>query len=160
MRLLGRRVVVFVAAVLAVAASFLFWQQGQPRRVALQSISRLVSNLANPRGSELLDSVVIPAVVRSQTQSEQHEFISKALSDEVSPEGVLALKHHAEFGLAKSVFPNEYASWCQQAGVNADDCVAFKMEHAGIRAEVLLVREGQTYRVVRCNNVKQMAQGI
>jgi len=32
------------------------------------------------------------------------------------------------------------------------------MEHAGIRAEVVLVREGNVYRVLRCNNVKQMAE--
>ena len=47
--------------------------------------------------------------------------------------------------------------WCQQSGIDMDNCVAFKMERAGIRAEVVLVREGETYRVVRCNNVKQMA---
>ena len=102
----------------------------------------------------------MPVAIRSQTPAEQQEFIAKALQNEISPAGVLAMKHHAEFGLAKSVFPVESAAWCQQAGVNADDCVAFKMERAGIRAEVLLVREGQSYRVVRCNNVKQMAGGI
>ena len=41
--------------------------------------------------------------------------------------------------------------------MKVEDCVAFKMERAGIRAEVVLLREGETYRVVRCNNVKQMA---
>jgi hypothetical protein len=139
---------------------FLFWQHGQPRRIALQSVSRLASDLANPHGSELLDTVLMPVAVRSQTPAEQQEFIAKALHDEISPEGVLAMKHSAEFGPAKSVFPVESANWCKQAGVNADDCVAFKMERAGIRAEVLLVREGQTYRVLRCNNLKQMAGGI
>ena len=121
------------------------------------SISRLASHLANPQGSELLDTVVMPVAIRSRTPAEQQEFITKALADEISPNGVLALKHHAEFGPAKSVFPDECAVWCQQAGVSPDDCVAFKMERAGIRAEVLLVRDGQTYRVVRCKDVKQMA---
>ena len=36
-------------------------------------------------------------------------------------------------------------------------CVAFRLEQDNIRAEVILVREGNTHRVVRCNNVKQMA---
>lgn len=153
-------VVGIVATVLAVSSGILFWQHGQPRRVALQEVSKLADNLANQHGSELLETIVMPAAIRSQTPAEQQEFLTKALAEEISPEGVLALKHHAQFGLAKSIFPDEYANWCQQAGVDADNCVAFKMERAGIRAEILLVREGQTYRVVRCNNVKQMAQGI
>jgi hypothetical protein len=102
--------------------------------------------------------VFIPVAIQDRTPAEQQEFLDKALKDEISPAGVLALKRHAEFGDLKSLFPNEAAAWCRRAGVNADDCVAFKMERAGIRAEVVLVREGQTYRVVRCNNVKQMAE--
>jgi len=160
MRLPRRRVVVFAATAFAVGASILFWQHGQPRRVALHEVSKLADNLANQHGSELLETIVMPAAIRSQTPAEQQEFLTKALADEISPEGVLALKRHAQFGIAKSIFPDEYANWCQQAGVDADNCVAFKMERAGIRAEILLVREGQTYRVVRCNNVKQMAEGI
>ena len=31
------------------------------------------------------------------------------------------------------------------------------MERAGIRAEVVMLREGQTFHIIRCNNVKQMA---
>jgi hypothetical protein len=151
-----------VAGALAfgVCGIFIFWQHGQPRRDALQSISRLASNLANPQGSELLDTVLMPVAIRSQTPAEQQEFIAKALADEISSEGVLALKHHAEFGPLKSVFPDQAAAWSYQAGVNSDDCVAFKMERVGIRAEVVLLHEGQTYRVLRCNNVKQMAEGI
>ena len=153
-------VVGIIATVLAVSAVVLFWQHNQTRQTALHSLSRLASALADSHNSDLLDFVLMPVAVRSQTPAEQHEFVAKALSDEISSEGILALKHHAEFGLAKSVFPDEYANWCQQADVNADDCVAFKMERGGIRAEVLLVHDGQTYRVVRCNNVKQMAEGI
>jgi hypothetical protein len=149
-------VVGIVATVLAVISGILFWQHGQPRRVALQEISKLADNLANQHGSELLEIVVMPAAIRSQTPAEKQEFLTKALADEISPEGVLALKNHAQFGLAKLIFPDEYANWCQQAGVDAGDCVAFKMERGGVRAEVLLVHDGQIYRVVRCNNVKQM----
>ena len=137
--------------------AFLFWQRGEPRRVASHTLSKLSSALANPNGLELLETIVLPAAFRDRTHAEQQEFVAKALTDEISPEGVRALRR-AEFGALKSVFPKEAVIWCQQAAVNVDDCVAFKMERAGIRAEVVLVREGQTYRVVRCNNVKQMAR--
>lgn len=160
MRLPRKRVVVFAATAFAVGAGILFWQHGQPRRVALQEVSKLADDLANQKRSELLEIVVMPAAIRSQTPTEKQEFLTKALADEISPEGVIALKNHAQFGLAKLIFPDEYVNWCQQAGVDADNCVAFKMERDGIRAEIVLLREGQTYRVVRCNNVKQMAEGI
>jgi len=153
-------VVTVVAAVLVVTSGIVYWQYGQPRRTASQTLCKLASVLTNPNGSDLLDAILMPVAVRDRTPAEQQEFIAKALRDEISPEGVLALKHHAEFGPAKSVFPVEIANWCKQSGVNADDCVAFKMERAGIRAEVVLVREGKTYRVVRGNNVKQMAEKL
>jgi thiol:disulfide interchange protein len=151
------RVIIVVATGLAVGAAVLLWQRGQPRREAVLTVSKLADALANQHGADLLNIVVLPTAIRSQTPGEQQEFLAKALSDEISPAGVLALKQYAQFGLAKSIFPDEYASWCQQAGVDADNCVGFKMERAGIRAEILLVHEGQNYRVVRCKDVKQMA---
>jgi hypothetical protein len=154
---LGKPLVVVGALALGVWGVVIFWQHDQPRRVALQSISRLASNLTNPHGSELLDMVLIPVAIQYRTPAEQQEFLDKALKDEISPAGVKALKRHAELGPLKSIFPNEAPVWCSQAGVNADDCVAFKMERAGIQAEIVLVHEGQNYRVVRCKDVKQMA---
>jgi len=164
MRRLWKRGIIVAATVLAVGAIIIIWQQRQPtaesRRNALQSLSRFASTLESMHNSELLDMVFIPVAIQDRTPAEQQEFLDKALKDEISPAGVLALKRHAEFGDLKSVFPKEAAAWCRQAGVNADDCVAFKMEHDGIRAEVVLLREGETYRVVRCNNVKQMAMNF
>lgn len=165
MRKFKGRVIFIVATGLAVGAALLLWQHGQPRREALHSVSKLADSLANHRGPDLLDAIVMPAAIRSQTQSEQEEFIVKALTDEISPAGVEALKRQAEFGPLKSVFPKEATDWCSQAGVNMDDCVAFTMERAGIRAEVVLVNDAPpatrhsspAYRVIRCNNVKQMA---
>jgi stress-induced morphogen len=133
----------FTASSVLVLGVFSFWHQDQSRRTALLSVSRLASDLANPCGAELLDTVVMPIAFRSQTPAEQEEFVAKALADEISQKGVHALKHHAEFGSAKSIFPAEYAGWCRRAGVNPDNCVAFKMERSGVRAEVLLVREGK-----------------
>lgn len=151
------RVIIVVATGLAVGVAALLWQHGQPRRDAVVAVSRLANNLANHQEPDLLETVLMPVAIRSQTPAEQQEFLTKALADEISPAGVEALKRHAEFGPLKSIFPNEAPVWCSQAGVNADDCVAFKMERAGIRAEVVMLHEGQAYRIVRCNNVKQMA---
>lgn len=137
-----------------------FWHHDQPRRSASQTLLTLNSALSNPNPSQLLNAVLLPTAVRERTQAEQQEFVVKALADEISPAGVDALKRHADFGPLKSLFPDEAATWCEQAGVNMDDCVAFKMDCDGIRAEVVLVREGQAYRVVRCNNVKQMAMAV
>lgn len=123
----------------------------------MQEVSNLADNLANNHGAELLDTILIPVAIQSRTQAEQEQFLAKALTDEISPAGVVALKRHAEFGPLKSIFPNEAPVWCSQAGVNVDDCVAFKMQRAGIQAEIVLVREGQNYRVVRCKDVRQMA---
>jgi hypothetical protein len=145
---------------LALGVGLVFWQHGEPRRAALEPVANLARVLTKPGSPDLLDAVVVPGAIRDRSSAEQQQFLEKALSDEVSPEGVLALKRHAEFGTPKSLFPNEAAVWSHQAGVNADDCVAFKMQRAGIRAEVVLRREGQAFRVVRCNNVKQMAGGI
>ena len=146
-----------VAAILIVGGSVFIWRNGQPRRESLAVVVKLSSALTGSRGSELLDAVLLPDAIRDKTVAEQQGFLTKVLTDEISPEGVRNLRQHAEFGPLKSIFPDEAGGWCATAGVLAVDCVAFKMERAGIRAEVVLVREGTTYRVVRCNNVKQMA---
>jgi hypothetical protein len=151
------RVILVVATGLATGAAVLLWQHGQPRREAVLAVSKLANNLATNHGAELLDTILIPVAIQSQTPSEQEQFLAKALAGEISPAGVAALKRHAEFGPLKSIFPNEAPVWCSQAGVNVDDCVAFKMERAGIQAEIVLVHEGRNYRVVRCKDVKQMA---
>ena len=157
MKTIGKRVAFLAVFLSLMGLGVLIWQKGKSRRAALQSVSQLASNLMNPNSSKLLDTIVIPAAVSDRTPAEQREFIIKALADEISPEGVQALKQHAQFGSLKSVFPGDFSKWCDQVGANPDDCVAFKMERAGVLAEVVLVREGEIYRIVRCDNVKQMA---
>ena len=138
----------------------LVWQHVQPRRVAIIEVSKLADNLANNRGAELLDTILIPVAIQSRTPSEQEQFLAKALADEISSAGVESLKRHAKFGTLKAIFPIEAAAWCSQAGVNEDDCMAFRMERNGIRAEIVLVREGSNFRVLRCKDVKQMAEEV
>ena len=99
----------------------------------------------------------MPEALRSRTTSEQLEFIRKSLHDEISLEGFDVLKKHASYGPLKQLFPAEAAAWAKQAGVNPDDCVAFKLEQNGLKSEVVLVLENQSLKIVRCNNVKQLA---
>jgi hypothetical protein len=54
------------------------------------------------------------------------------------------------------VFPQEAPFWAKAAGVEVADCVAFRGEKNGIRAEVVITTNG-AYRIIRVNNVKQMA---
>jgi hypothetical protein len=98
-----RGVFAFLVGVALIGGGVLFfWHHGQPRRDALQSVFQLALELANPKSSELLKTVVIPASIQSQTLDEEQQFISKVLADEISPAGVLALERHAQFGSAES----------------------------------------------------------
>ena len=85
------------------------------------------------------------------------EFLRKALQGEISSEGIVALKKDGEFGPLSRVFPKEAAGWANQAGVKAEDCVAFKLERNGQRSEVVLWKQGITFLVLRCNNVGRLA---
>jgi hypothetical protein len=156
-----------LAAVALLATAVCWWVHDAPRRQSLASLARLDNALHSANRAELLDLIVLPAAVRDRTAPEQSEFLAKALNDEISPAGLAALKQHGTYGPLKKLFPAEAEGWAQQAGVNPDDCVAFKLDRHGLRAEVVLVRsaefgvrnaKGQTeYRVLRLNNVKQMA---
>lgn len=66
----------------------------------------------------------------------------------------------ATFGTLRQLFPVQADRWAQQARVNPEDCIAFRMERDGIQAEVVMLKPSTTeivYRILRCNNVKQMA---
>jgi hypothetical protein len=127
-----------------------------PKRSARQALERLEQALASADVKALLEAVCVPASVRSRTDAEQNEFLRKALADEVSAEGIQVLAREGVFGPLSVVFSNEAARWAGQAGVNMSNCVAFRLEKNGVVAEVAIATNG-TPRVVRCNNVKQMA---
>jgi len=154
----AKKLVVIIATIsLAVWGGYLYWRHDQPRRNAAQAISRLASALMNPNTAELLDTVLVPAAIHGRTPAEQLEFLTKALRDEISSEGLAVLRREGSYGTLEKLFPQEAAAWAGQAGVQPSDCVAFRLDRNGVRAEVVLVHEGQAYRVVRCNNVKQLA---
>jgi len=147
-----------VALAIAVALLMWFrWQHDAPRRNCFNTLQILAAALISGNADALLQSVVLPASVSGRTPAEQTEFLAKALRDEISAEGLAVLRREGQFGSLTNLFPDEAKAWAQQAGVKPEDCVAFRMERGSIRAEVVLVCEGETYRVVRCNNVKQLA---
>lgn len=143
------------------------WMQDAPRRESLAALTRLEMALHSGSRVELASLLVTPAAVRDHSAPEQSEFLAKALSDEISPEGLAVLKEQGDYGPLKKLFAAEAEAWAKQAGVNSDDCVAFKLDRNGLRAEVVLVKPSALdsatttakpgYRIVRVNNVKQMA---
>lgn len=133
------------------------WKKDEPRRHSFQAVQTFAAALNSGDADALLQTVVLPAAVSGRTSAEQTEFLTKALRDEISPEGLAVLRRQGKFGALTDLFPVEAKTWAEQAGVKPEDCVAFRMERDNIRAEVVLVREGETYRIARCNNVKQLA---
>ncbi len=157
---------IVVVVILLAGAGIGWWVQDAPRRHSLASLTRLDAALHSADRAELLDLVVLPAAVQGRSASEQSEFLLKALNDEISSRGLAVLRKQGDYGPLTEVFPAEAEGWASQAGVNVEDCVAFKLERQGIRAEVVLVKPSTpgvqpstakpVYRVVRLNNVKPM----
>ena len=152
-------------AVAIVVTAVCWWVHDAPRRQSLASLVRLDNALHSGGHAELLDLIVLPAAVQGRTAPEQSEFLVKALNDEISPEGLAVLRKSGDYGPLRKLFPAEAEIWGKQAGVNPDECVAFKLERHGLRAEVDLVPDSPPatghsspgFRIVRLNNVKQLA---
>ncbi len=153
---------------------WLRWKEGEVCRSAIQTLGRLDTALRTGNSADLLSTVCLPAAIQGRTGPEQAEFLTKALADEISPEGLAVLQQEGAFGPLTNLFPVEAADWAKQAGVKPEDCLAFKLERNGLRAEAVLARESNNhnpasgvqhpdsriqYRIVRLNNVKQLAQG-
>ncbi len=58
----------------------------------------------------------------------QANFMSKALQNEVTEEGLRLLRRDGRFGPLQELFPEGGARWADAAGVNLDDCVAFRLD--------------------------------
>jgi hypothetical protein len=161
------KIAIVFAAVVLLGTGFYLWKQGAPRRQAVAALNGLQVALTSPAPEALLQILMSPAAVRSRTAPEQAEFLRKALQDELSPEGIAVLGHQGQFGPLQELFPAEAEAWASQAGVKPEECIAFKLERNGLRAEVVLVKlhyfkphtppADEPYRIVRVNNVKQMA---
>jgi hypothetical protein len=158
-----------VAITLAAAFAYLLWVRDKPRRDSLSCLAQLDSAIHSGRDPvSILDLVVLPASIRNRSAAEQIEFLAKTLNDEISPEGLATLERRGTYGPLKEIFPKEAETWAQRTGFRVDDCAAFKMERGGVRCEVVLARPSTRnsqpssalppYRILRVNNVKQMAE--
>ena len=120
-------------SVLIIAGGFwLRWKAEEPRRFALQTIGQLDTALRAGNSEAVLSIICTPAAVLGRTKAEQAQFLSKALVDEISPEGMSVLQKQGTFGALTNLFPLEAKQWAKQAGAKPEDCVAFK-----IRPQVL-----------------------
>ncbi len=154
-------VMVVLVGIGIAAGALVYWRcwvkVDRPRREALTALEQFRTALVGADAQVLLDKVAAPPAMEGRTATEQAEFIRKALRDEVSAEGIAALRRIGTYGPLEIVFPEEGGAWAKQAGVDPSKCVAFRAERNGIRAEVVLFEDGSSRRIVRINNVKQMA---
>ena len=150
------RIFAVVAVVAVVLAIFLRWQLAAPRREALQALENLHATLMTGSANLALEQVLLPQALQDRTRAEQGEFLVKALHDEITPGGLQALKQRATFGSLTNLFPGEASKWAAQAGVQPEACVAFRLDHPEFRTEVVLLKQGERLRVLRCNNVTRI----
>jgi hypothetical protein len=90
-----RKVLVLVLLVLVVADAIIFCRycskRDSPHRRAVQAIEDFQQALQSSKADAILDAIAVPAAMQDRTPAEQVEFVSKALRDEISPEGIAAL---------------------------------------------------------------------
>lgn len=147
------------AALLICGAFFALhrYRLDEPRRDALAVVSEIDRALTSSDISKSLPLLELPAAAAARSPDDQAQWIADVLRDEVSSAGLEELRRHARFGPLAEVFPKEGRSWAESAHLSVESCVAFRMERGGIRAEVVLHQTPDGLRVLRCNNVKQMA---
>lgn len=157
-RLIPRSVVAWILAIVFITAAAIISREypwSSPRRRAIQPADRLASAVASRNQAEAAKYVQLP---ESSSQLLEGDAIIDTLKEEISPRGVSILARKGQFGPLREVFPAEVDRWAKAFGVNPDHCVAFRMEKDGLRAELVILQQGDSFRVLRCNNVKQMAE--
>jgi hypothetical protein len=146
-----------VAMFLLVAASALVWLQGtSPRSQAICTAFEFATAVQKDSFGSLEHLVYLPSVVSEQSGDERIRFLREVLSNEVSVAGIKALRTNGQFGPLRMIFPEQADRWAKLFQINAEDCVAFKMQRNGITAQLVLVKQKNEFRILRCNNVKQM----
>ena len=133
------------------------WRKSEPKRHCLAVLRQFQASLNSPDSDLLLKQVAIPQAVQGKTPQEQAEFLRKALKGEISEDGLRLMAKRGSFGPLSEIFPDDGTAWAKQAGVNPENCVAFRRDGQRFRTEVVLEVQGQTYRIVRCNNVNNLA---
>ena len=147
-----------ILACIAFVFTWKNWQVSRPKRMAIQYVNRFSEMVtAKSADGNPFEMVLLPSVYRQRTVQEQNDFVRKALMDEISEEGVRVIASKGEFGTLREMFPVEAESWTKPHGINPDECVAFKASKGNIQAELVLQVIENDYRIVRCNNIRQLA---
>lgn len=111
---------------LAVAGIVVFRHYLSPpssRSASLETLRILQMALASPDTRNLLRQLALPTAFSGRSETEQGEFVRKALADELSEAGLAALQREGRFGSLAEIFPLDGVRWAQQAGVaNAKLC--------------------------------------
>ena len=151
-------VAVFIIAVFAGGWSAVErYRHDAPRRQALGAIREMRAALDSLDPATALKGAQLPAPIAEKPVAEQARWLREMLADEISADGLAALARGARFGPLLDLFPEDGPRWAATVKVPPGECVAFRMEREGIRAEVVLHQAPAGHRVIRCNNVKQMA---
>lgn len=160
----SKTTIVLIAFAVATACVTLFlarqrWQAKAPRRAAAEYAHGFVQRLsaADGTGGGLHNMVALPAVYDQRTTQEQDDFIRRALKDEISEDGLRVLVEIGEFGPLREMFPAEAEAWTKPHGINPGECVAFRASKDSLPAELVLHVTQSGYRIVRCNNIRQLA---
>ncbi len=146
--------IVLIFAVFAGTGIWWWRQIEHPERDAIEAVYSVLDALENNSGLDILDLVLMPPAYASRTGVEQCDFIRKALRDEVSEAGLQILARDGEYGSLSEIFPDEAQRWSKLFGVDPVDCVAFRADREKLRTEVVLLKTGDSFRLLRCNNVR------
>jgi hypothetical protein len=85
----ARAIAWLVVLLLIVAgAAWLRWKEGELQPDALQPTGKFDTALRTGNSANLLKLVCTPAAVQGRTAPGQTEFLTKALADEISPQGL------------------------------------------------------------------------
>lgn len=144
----------------AVALAMMVWLGlGHIRRAKAGGFATRFTDALNSRASaELRRLVYSPPFLNDKSAVERDLLILDLLATEVSAEGMAILIRDGDFGSVLKLFPAEALGWCQAFGVKAADCDAFRLQRGEFTAELVLHRQSDaSYRVLRCNDIRQLA---
>jgi hypothetical protein len=81
-------------------------------------LGQLDSAFRTGNSLDLPKAACMDAVIQDRTTPEQAEFLAKALTNEIFPDGLTVLQREGSLGTLTSIFPAEVEKWTESAGVN------------------------------------------
>jgi hypothetical protein len=151
----ARLLYVLVAAIVIFVLST--WNAYQFRSEAERAARRIADAI---HSSESLSPLVVaPVSLSNRSSIERDSLLRDYLETEISPEGLDILTRHGAFGYLTELLPTEAESIADTARVDLTDCFAFKLQRTDRIAELVLHRQiDGSFRVLRCNDIRQLAE--